>query len=101
MEKIVLNEEKWIIISSVIAPRQFDKITVLYKKYMSQEIWDIVLTFEVLKILLTDKSKEAYIEDMLEWKEWVLDLFEVLEDWSVKVMNIIIDMQNRKKKLTQ
>lgn len=101
MENIVLNEENGIVISSFIPPRKFDKISVLYKQYLSQEIWDIVLTFEVIKLLLVDKSKELYIDDMLDAKEWVIDLYEVLEDWSMKVLNIVAEMQSRKKKLTQ
>lgn len=98
MENVVLNEENWIVISSNISPRIMDNISILYKRYMDKEIWDIVMTFSVIKLLLIDKSKESYIDDMLDAKEWIIDLYEVLEEWSNKILEMVLSMQERKKK---
>ena len=98
MEKIVLSEKQWIEITSNISPRDFDKITILYKQYSKDLIWDIVLTMESIKLLLVDKSKVDYIEQMLDWKEWVISIYDVLEDWTQKVLDIILKMNDAKKK---
>ena len=98
MEKIILNAENGIEITSDISPRDFDKVTILYKKYRANEVWDIVVTMDSIKLMLIDKSKIQYIDDMLDAKEGVLDIYEVLDDWAEKTLDVILKMNDRKKK---
>lgn len=97
MNKTILLEE-WLEIKTDISPRAFDQVTTLYRKFMSNEIWEIVFTFEAIKMLLVSTSKASYIDKMLDWEDWVTDLMSVLDDWSEKVLDIMLKMKDRKKK---
>lgn len=78
----------------------WDQIQILYTKYMRNEIWDVVLTLEVCKLLLVDKSKASEIDSILNW-EMTEETIEKIWEWWEKVLEIIEKHQNNKKKVSK
>lgn len=101
MENIVLNKENGIEMTWKMSPRVFDEVSVLHKKYNNDQIGDLVFTMEAIKLLLVDKTKAEYLDRMLDGEESVLDIYEVIDDWATKVLNLIMSIYERKKKSKQ
>ena len=95
MENIILRE--WLEIRGSINVLTWDKVSLLYKKNVNQEIGEMVLTLEAIKLLLVDKSKVSEIDDILEGN-LNDETIALLNDWGTKVQTIIESFIEGKKK---
>lgn len=95
MENIVLKEG--LEITSKITVIAWDRISLLYAKFQKEEIWELQLTLEIIKILLIDKSKVAEIDNILNG-EMTTEFISDLTDWGEKIMGIVTWFIDAKKK---
>lgn len=94
-DKIVLREG--LEISPKISVLSWDKISLLYNQFVQGQIGEMVLTFEIIKILLIDKSKIKEIDDILNG-ELTDDLIVELWEWGEKIMGLVMWFIDAKKK---
>jgi len=97
MEKIIKLQE-WLSINTTITVILFDSITLLYKKYEREEIWEMEYTIEMLKKMITAESDFKILDNLLAW-EFSEDVMKKLDDWGEIIHKIVLDFIEEKKKL--
>jgi hypothetical protein len=86
-ENIVLREG--LEISPKITVLSWDRVSLIYAKFQREEIGELQLTLEIIKILLIDKTKVSEIDDMLNG-ELTEEFIEELTTWGEKIMGLVM-----------